>query len=310
MYQNSIIYNAPSPNVGDCNEKGTWSSKKDEAHCKSCFKTAGESAGDYFYCEGMGCLSKYSSEVCNTGALVAKNIEQCSSPCVQQGDPTVGGGCSDKYDCNYKNGEICQKKQISINGGKQERGYCVPGGSQPPSQQQVPLEPPAGSNALMDLISNCSEDMNNVDVAKKCFASVNNLSCDDINSLILFLKNSSIKQGVYDEYKENISQIFTIQNEKLIIDVLNEINNSVNKVNCLIDSVNKNFELKNPKINTDNIKKQVVKNIYSNGTRDLQGNLSNIFSDTSQEFKTISMIAIAILLLAVCVLLYLRYTKQ
>lgn len=125
MFNN--IYSAPSPNVGECDQKGTWSSKDEQDYCKACFNDAGENANDYFYCEGSGCLSKYSSQTCGTGSLVAKNIDQCSAPCFQQGYPTLGGGCSDKYDCNYKNGEICQKRQISINGGKEERGYCVQG---------------------------------------------------------------------------------------------------------------------------------------------------------------------------------------
>jgi len=128
MFQDNI-YSAPSPNVGECNQKGSWSSKDEQDYCKACFNDAGENANDYFYCEGSGCLSKYSSQVCGTGSLVAKNIDQCSAPCFQQGYPTLGGGCSDKYDCNYKSGEICQKRQISINGGKEDRGYCVPGGN-------------------------------------------------------------------------------------------------------------------------------------------------------------------------------------
>ena len=57
MFRNDV-YTAPSPNVGECSQTGTWGSKKDEDYCKSCFKSAGESAGDYFYCEGSGCLSK------------------------------------------------------------------------------------------------------------------------------------------------------------------------------------------------------------------------------------------------------------
>lgn len=317
MFRNDV-YTAPSPNVGECSQTGTWGSTKDEDYCKSCFKTAGESAGDYFYCEGSGCLSKYSSEICNTGSLVAKNIDQCSAPCVQQGYPTVGGGCSDKYDCDYKNGEICEKKEISLNGGKEERGSCVQGGNAPSQPKPstptppTPSSPPSGgsSSALMALITNCSQDMNNPDSAKLCFQSVNNLSCDDINSLVLYMKNYATQNGVYDDYKQNISQIFSAQNEKLIIDVLNELNNTVSKVNCLIDSMNKNFDLQNPTVNTDNIKRQIVNNIYSNGSKDLQDSLNSDLSSCSQQFKTISLIAIFILSLAVLILLYLRYTNQ
>ena len=74
--------------------------------------------------------------------------------------------------------------------------------------------------------------------------------------------------------------------------------------------MNKNFDLQNPTVNTDNIKRQIVNNIYSNGSRDLQDSLNSDLSSCSQQFKTISLIAIFILSLAVLILLYLRYTNQ
>ena len=202
MYGNNI-YKAPSPNVGSCDKTGNWSSKNDEASCKQSFKNAGESAGDYFYCEGGGFMSKYdTNSMCTTGSLVAKNIEQCTKPCVQQGYPTVGGGCSDSFDCDYKNGEICQINDISINGGTEKRGSCIQGENpQQPIIPNIPDSSPVANNAIMELMSNCSQDMSNIDSIKKCLSSINNLSCDDINTLILFIKNYATQQGKYDEIK-------------------------------------------------------------------------------------------------------------
>jgi hypothetical protein len=303
MYNNNL-FKAPSPNVGNCNSKGTWASINDEMYCQSCFKNAGESSGDYFYCEGGGCMSKYDlNSVCPTGALVAKNIEQCSSPCNQQGYPTVGGGCSDSFDCNYKNGEVCQKKIISINSGHEERGYCVQGGVPQPVQPTQTT-----GNNIMDLMTNCSQDMSNINSVKKCLLSVTNLSCDDINTLVLYIKQNYPSNDNYRAIKQTIMQIFTNQNEQLITDILISINESVNKVNCLIDSLNKNFDLQTPKINTDNVKKQIVQNIYSNSSEKLQNDLLSNFS-CSKNYKMISMVIMAVIIFLLLVFIYLYMRK-
>jgi hypothetical protein len=307
MFHN--IAKAPSPDVGTCQQTGSWSSKDDEKTCQSCFANAGESAGDYFYCEGSGCVSKYSSEVCGTGSLVAKNTDQCSKPCVQQGFPPAGGGCSDLFDCDYKNGEVCQKKQVSVYGGSEERGFCVQGDSPQPNvpvPTPTPGPTPSGGSGIMDLFNNCSQDMSNPNSVKKCLGSISNLTCDDINNLVMLGKKMAVQNGKYDILKADISQVFTDQNEKMIIDVLNQINNALGKVNCVIDAVNKNFGLQTPQIDTDNIKKQVLKNIYSNASPSLQNSLKGYMSSTN----TISLIVIGVLGFLVLILLYLYLTKK
>ena len=299
MYNNNL-FKAPSPNVGNCNSTGSWLTKNDEIHCQSCFKNAGESSSDYFYCEGGGCMSKYDlNSVCPTSALVAKNIEQCSSPCNQKGYPTVGGGCSDRFDCNYKNGEICQKKNMSINGGYEERGYCVQGNT--PSKKTV-VQP--SGNPMIDIMNFCSQDITDINNVKQCLLSISNLSCDDINNAIVYLKKYLIQQGKYNDIKQVISQVLTNQNEELLTEILNGINNSVDKVNCTIDSLNKNFNLQSPKINTDNVKKQIVQNIYSNSSEQTQSSLLDAYS-CSKNYKTISMVVMVVLTFLLFVFIYL-----
>lgn len=305
------ITKAPSPNVGNCDKNGTWSSNDDESNCQRSFKSIGESSADYFYCEGGGLMSKYdTNSICPEGALVAKNVEQCSNPCVQQGSPTVGGGCSDSFDCNYKNGETCKLQDISLNGGTEKRGMCVQGQVKPIPGKPIPGIPSSTGNNIMDLIKNCSENMDNLDSIKLCLSSINNLSCDDINNLVLLSKNYAVSQGYYDLVKVNLSKILTDQNEKLISTIFSEINNSISKVNCTIDSINKNFDLQSSKIDSNNIKKQIVNNIFSNGNQSLQNDLKNDFSTCGQQYKTGSIIAISILALIILLLLYLYFTKK
>ena len=309
------IVNAPSPNVGNCDKNGTWSSKNDERDCQKSFRSVGESSSDYFYCEGGGLMSKYDlNSICPEGALVAKNLEQCSNPCVQQGSPTVGGGCSDMFDCNYKNGETCEIHDISVYGGTEKRGMCVQG-EMPPKPTPVkpkptPSKPIPSGNTIMDVFTNCSQDMNNIDSIKTCLSSINNLSCDDINNLVLLAKAYSVNKGNYDDVKTMISNILTDQNEKLIVNIFNQINNAISKVNCTIDSINKNFDLQSPRIDSDNIKKQVVNNIFSNGSQSLQNNLRDDFSTCGQQYKTGSIIIIIILVLIILLLTYLYFKKN
>ena len=260
-------------------------------------------------------MSKYDlNSVCPEGALVAKNVEQCSTPCIQQGYPTVGGGCSDRFDCNYKNGEICQLQDVSVGGGTEKRGMCVQG-EMPPMPTPVkpkptPSKPVPSGNNIMDVFNNCSQNMDSVDSIKMCLSSINNLSCDDINNLVLLAKAYSVNQGNYDTVKTMISNILTDQNEKLIVNIFNQINNAISKVNCTIDSINKNFDLQSPRIDSDNIKKQVVNNIFSNGSQALQNNLRDDFSSCGQNYKTVSIIVIVVLVLIILLLTYLYFTKN
>ena len=92
---------APSPVVGDCDVRAQWSDPSFVGQCKQCV-----SQPDMFFCDGE-CLDKYSSETCSTDSPVAKTAQQCESPCKQVAFPPMGG-CSDKWDCDWKRGEICE----------------------------------------------------------------------------------------------------------------------------------------------------------------------------------------------------------
>lgn len=113
---------APSPNLGDCRETGTWSNSEMVQQCSDCVEQE-----DMFFC-GNRCLSRYSFDRCSLNELVAKNKAQCVTPCRQEGIPTVGGGCSDKFDC--MEGQSCEIKTVPVyNGnrlrGNEKRGVCV-----------------------------------------------------------------------------------------------------------------------------------------------------------------------------------------
>ena len=96
----------PSPNIGDCSQRGTWSSNDQVNDCKKCVSqdpdginpNDGTGGKPWFYCDGS-CMNEYESGQCDTMSLVAKNTEQCESPCTQQGFPPACGNCSDNFDC-------------------------------------------------------------------------------------------------------------------------------------------------------------------------------------------------------------------
>lgn len=113
---------APSPGVGDCQQKTKWSKGVDPEDCKRCFDYE-----DMFYCDGQ-CMSKYSSETCSNNSPVAKIPEQCSEPCVQISYPNPFGGCSDRFDCkDWKNEDCVQKSVYDGNTHSNVlKGVCVP----------------------------------------------------------------------------------------------------------------------------------------------------------------------------------------
>ena len=119
---------APSPNLGECKETGNWSNPKMIQQCNDCIKQE-----NMFFC-GDRCLSRYSFDTCSVNELVAKNKAQCITPCFQKGDPIVGGGCSDNFDC--MEGQSCIIKTVPVyDGGKlrgsEKRGVCVNNVSHP-----------------------------------------------------------------------------------------------------------------------------------------------------------------------------------
>ena len=98
----NIIATTPVPLVGLCRKTGKWVQPSMVSECKECVNKP-----DHFYCDGE-CMDKYDlNRACSLNSLVAKTESQCLKPCYQEGPPPSGGGCSDKYDCDYKQGEVC-----------------------------------------------------------------------------------------------------------------------------------------------------------------------------------------------------------
>lgn len=110
---------AVSPDLGKCSKTGSWENIEEKDACLDCIKY-GE---DYFYCGGVGCVSRYDTgTTCSMNQLVAKNEAQCASPCYQEAAPPMGG-CSDDYDC--PGGKKCVKKFEPKHGGM--FGKCAEG---------------------------------------------------------------------------------------------------------------------------------------------------------------------------------------
>lgn len=144
----------PSPNLGNCSQRGTWSSNdpswslNDQVNeCKKCVSqdpdgvnpNDGTGGKPWFYCDGS-CMNQYEQGQCDTMSLVAKNTEQCESPCVQQGFPPACGECSDNFDCPL--GQECQLKDLKSGGMVQHNcGVCTPGDPLPPSPPSPPSPP-------------------------------------------------------------------------------------------------------------------------------------------------------------------------
>jgi hypothetical protein len=256
--------------------------------CNKCFTQQGKQS---FFCAGQNtaCLNKdmYTSNTggsCPDGSFVAMTIDNCLNPCLSKSTPQ-------------------QQPSPPL-------PVPIPQPSPPqPGPKPSPPQPvqPTGNN-IMDLMTNCSQDMSNINSLKKCLLSVTNLSCDDINTLVLYIKQNYPSNDNYRAIKQLISEVITTQNEQLITDILNGINNSVDKVNCTIDSLNKNFDLQTPKINTDNVKKQIVQNIYSNSSEKLQNDLLSNFS-CSKNYKMISMVIMAVIIFLLLVFIYLYMRK-
>ena len=124
-------FSVPVPNLGKCEKRGQWDHPADVTDCQACISN---STPDYplFYCDGQ-CMSKYNlNGACSTNSLVAKNTDQCSSPCYQVAPPSVlPHQCEDMFDC--PNGFICDK------------GMCVKEPKQP--QNNMPLNLRKGNSA-------------------------------------------------------------------------------------------------------------------------------------------------------------------
>jgi hypothetical protein len=109
-------FHTPSPNLGECKQTGTWDDPSYVQRCQQCLQNPDAYGTRSFFCGGK-CMSIYDlNSGCNVTELVAKDISQCTSPCVQSGFPSMGGNCSDKFDC--QKGQTCKRDESG-------RGQCV-----------------------------------------------------------------------------------------------------------------------------------------------------------------------------------------
>ena len=101
---------APRPNIGECIKTSSWDSKMDNRkmvnNCKKCVSKPGYYGEKQFYCNGK-CMSQYTmNSVCSVAEPIAKNIQQCSKPCLQIRAPSLSNGCADNFDC--KKNQVCK----------------------------------------------------------------------------------------------------------------------------------------------------------------------------------------------------------
>jgi hypothetical protein len=91
----------PRPNIEGCEETGEWADPSYVEACKECVikQDYYDPSLSYFFCGGK-CMSDYDmNKKCALNSLVAKNISQCSRPCVQTKPPSLKAGCVDEFDC-------------------------------------------------------------------------------------------------------------------------------------------------------------------------------------------------------------------
>ena len=98
---------APRPNLGECLKTASWNNDNMVNDCKKCVSEPGYYGEKQYYCNGK-CMSKYTmNSVCFLDDPVAKNVQQCSIPCIQSRPPSLSNGCADDFDC--KNNQVCNK---------------------------------------------------------------------------------------------------------------------------------------------------------------------------------------------------------
>jgi hypothetical protein len=138
IFSTNQIFEAPSPNLGGCSSTGKWDNTSMINDCKECVSQPDYYGEKQFYCDGQ-CMSKYDlGQVCSENSLVAKTVSQCENPCYQEGSPTVGGGCSDDFDCS--SGQKCVIKQIKYEKGIMNRGFCEDNGIKEPVKPAKPIK--------------------------------------------------------------------------------------------------------------------------------------------------------------------------
>lgn len=104
-----------TPNLGNCEYKGSWGDEKTIDDCDKCVTSYGFYGEQQYFCDGS-CMSKYdTNKLCSIKGLVAKNEEQCRKPCYQRKPQSSQGSCQDNFDC-MKNEECVKNKFVDRDG--------------------------------------------------------------------------------------------------------------------------------------------------------------------------------------------------
>jgi hypothetical protein len=101
-----------------------------------------------------------------------------------------------------------------------------------------------GGNILA-VLTDCVKNKN----WSKCLADLRSLSCEDIDNIIrLYVAMSKAKKdGSYEKTRSEILEIFktfrVMEIKNFVKKILEPLINSLDQINCLIDDVNKEFQL-------------------------------------------------------------------
>jgi hypothetical protein len=284
---NKPILRTPNPNIGGCNKKGKWSDPKQIIECKQCVR---KSVPDYpyFYCNGT-CSSEYElgGGQCALNDLVAKTEGQCENPCYQVGLPSdkgIGSGCTDDFDC--ADNEICYSGSCTLNIEKKEKN-------------------------IIEIINSCSSSDN----WKICLSDISKLNCKDIKDLIKLNIETSKKEGKYDSEKLKIINAFKEikDNPDILDNTYNIINNTITNINCAINEIDTQYNLKDDEkinlLNTKDAKANYVSHILKND-KDVRESLSNILNDVKKESnnkKDSNLKYIMIIIIIIIFIIFLSY---
>lgn len=127
----SPLVKTPTPEIGDCQKKGTWDDSAQVDECNACIDKNKDYPGyNYFYCNGT-CTSEYEpgGGGCALNSLVAFDNDQCKNPCYQIKAPSSAVKnkkfCTKDSDC--PSGNTCVFKDINADDERdieQKSGRC------------------------------------------------------------------------------------------------------------------------------------------------------------------------------------------
>lgn len=99
--------------------------------------------------------------------------------------------------------------------------------------------------SVIDVLTDCVKTKN----WSKCLADLRSLSCTDIDNIIkLYVAMSKAKKdGTYEKTRSEILEIFktfkVMEIKNFVKKILEPLINSLEQINCLVDDINKEFQL-------------------------------------------------------------------